>query len=244
MCHNGGIFGGATPLGTLQGGQAEFVRVPFAQRIMHPIADHLTDEDVILLTDNMVTGYCAAEWGSIQPGDTVVVYGCGVVGLCAQISARLFGAGRVFAVDRLPYRLETAKKLGSIPIDASSEDPPARVRQETELFGAPVVIEAVGAREALEMAFRSVRPGGTVSIVGVFTEDVALPMAMFSIAGVTVRSGLGRPEVLPRLMAMVESGALDLKSLFSHTLPLSEGPRAYRLFDRKEEGAQKMLLKP
>jgi threonine dehydrogenase-like Zn-dependent dehydrogenase len=94
------------------------------------------------------------------------------------------------------------------------------------------------------MAFRSVRPGGTVSIVGVFTEDVALPMAMFSIAGVTVRSGLGRPEVLPRLMAMVESGALDLKSLFSHTLPLSEGPRAYRLFDRKEEGAQKMLLKP
>lgn len=243
-CPNGGIFGTSTPLGTLQGGQADFVRVPFAQRIMHPIADHLTDEDVILLTDNLATGYCAAEWGSIQPGDTVVVYGCGAVGLCAQIAARLFGAGRVFAVDRLPYRLEMAKKVGSIPIDASAEDPPTRVRQETELFGAPVVIEAVGARATLEMAFQSVRPGGTVSVVGVFTEDVTVPMTMFSLAGVTVRAGLASPQVIPRLLAMVESGALDLKFLPSHTLPLSEGARAYRLFDRKEEGALKMLLKP
>jgi alcohol dehydrogenase len=211
---------------------------------MHPIADHLTDEDVILLTDNMPTGYCAAEWGNIQPGDTVVVYGCGVVGLCAQIAARLFGAGRVFAVDRLPYRLEMAKKVGSIPIDASAEDPPTRVRQETGLLGAPVVIEAVGARATLEMAFQSVRPQGTVSVVGVFTEDVTLPMTMFSIAGVTVRAGLASPDVIPRLLTMVEGGALDLKPFFSHTLPLSEGARAYRLFDRKEEGALKMLLKP
>lgn len=244
FCREGGVFGTSTALGTLPGGQADFVRVPFAQRIMHTIADHLTDEDVILLTDNLPTGYCAAQWGNIQPGDTVVVYGCGVVGLCAQISARLFGAGRVFAVDRLPYRLEAAKKLGSIPIDASAEDPPTRVRQETELFGAPVVIEAVGARATLEMAFQSVRPGGTVSVVGVFMEDATVPMTMFSVAGVTLRSGLASPEVIPRLLTMVESGALDLKPLLSHTLPLSEGPRAYRMFDKKEEGALKMLLKP
>jgi alcohol dehydrogenase len=244
FCPSGGIFGFSSPIGTLQGGQAEFVRIPFAQRIMHPIPDHLTDEDVILLTDNMVTGYTGAEWGNIQPGDTVVVYGCGVVGLCAQIAARLFGAGRVFAVDRLPHRLEIAKRLGSIPIDASSEDPPARVRQETGLFGAPVVIEAVGARATLEMAFQSVRPQGTVSVVGVFTEDVTLPITVFSVAGVTLRSGLANPQHVPRLMAMVESGALDLKFAFSHTLPLSEGARAYRLFDRREEDALKILLKP
>ena len=244
LCPNGGIFGTATPWGTLQGGQAEFVRVPFAQRIMHPIADHLADEDVILLTDNMPTGYCAAEWGNIQPGDTVVVYGCGVVGLCAQVAARLFGAGRVFAVDRLPYRLEMAKKVGSIPIDASSEDPPTRVRQETGLFGAPVVIEAVGARAVLEMAFQSVRPGGTVSVVGVFTEDATLPMAMLSLFGVTVRMGLAVAGSLPRLLAMVENGELDLKFVFTHSLPLSEGARAYRLFDKREEEALKVLLKP
>jgi threonine dehydrogenase-like Zn-dependent dehydrogenase len=244
FCPNGGIFGFSGPFGTLQGGQAEFVRVPFAQRIMHPMADNLADEDVILLTDNMVTGYSAAEWGNIQPGDTVVVYGCGVVGLCAQAAARLFGAGRVFAVDRLPYRLEMAKRVGSIPIDASSEDPPTRVRQETGLIGAPVVIEAVGARATLEMAFQSVQPQGTVSTVGVFTEDVTLPMSVFSVAGVTFRSGLASPQSLPRLLTMVEKGTLDLRFVFTHTLPLSEGARAYRLFDKKEEQALKVLLKP
>jgi alcohol dehydrogenase len=243
FCPNGGIFGFSTPFGTLQGGQAEFVRVPFAQQIMHTIADHLADEDVILLTDNLPTGYTAAEWGNIQPGDTVVIYGCGVVGLCAQVAARLFGAGRVFAVDRLPYRLETAKKVGSIPIDASSEDPPTRVRQETGLIGAPVVIEAVGARATLEMAFQSVRPQGTVSVVGVFTEDATIPMSVLT-PGVTVRSGLASTLCLPRLLTMVESGGLDMKFVFSHTLPLSEGARAYRLFDKKEEQTLKVLLKP
>ena len=244
FCPSGGIFGFSGPFGTLQGGQAEFVRVPFAQRITHPVADHLADEDVILLTDNMITGYSAAEWGNIQPGDTVVVYGCGVVGLCAQVAARLFGAGRVFAVDRLPYRLEMAKRVGSIPIDASSEDSPTRVRQETGLIGAPVVIEAVGARATLEMAFQSVRPQGTVSTVGVFTEDVTLPMSVFSVAGVTFRSGLASPQSLPRLLTMVEKGTLDLGFVFTHTLPLSEGARAYHLFDKKEEQALKVLLKP
>lgn len=244
FCANGGIFGVASPRNTLQGGQAEFVRLPFAQHIMLPIPDHLTDEDVILLTDAMVTGYCGAEWGTIQPGETVVVYGCGTVGLCAQIAARLFGAARVFAVDRLSYRLELAKRLGSIPIDASSEDAPARIRQETASVGAPVIIEAVGARETLEMAFRSVRPGGTVSVVGVFTEDVTLPMAMFSVTNVTLRAGIVDQESRPRLLAMVERGDLDLTFAFSHTLPLSEAARAYRLFDRKEDGALKILLKP
>jgi len=243
FCLNGGIFGFSTPLGTLQGGQAEFVRIPFAQRIMHSMPDHLTDEDVILLTDNLPTGYTAAEWGNIQPGDTVVVYGCGVVGLCAQVAAQLFGAGRVFAVDRLPYRLEMAKKAGSIPIDASAEDPPTRILQETGLVGAPVVIEAVGNPATLQMAFQSVRPLGTVSVVGVFTEDATIPMSVL-VPGVTVRTGLASTLCLPRLQTMVEGGELDLKFVFSHTLPLSEGARAYQLFDKKEEQALKVLLKP
>jgi alcohol dehydrogenase len=137
-----------------------------------------------------------------------------------------------------------AKKVGSIPIDASSEDPPTRVRQETGLFGAPVVIEAVGARATLEMAFQSVRPGGTVSVVGVFTEDVTLPMTMFYLSSMKIRMGLASPECLPRLLAMVEGGSLDLKFVFTHSLPLSEGVRAYRLFDKREEEALKVLLKP
>jgi alcohol dehydrogenase len=137
-----------------------------------------------------------------------------------------------------------AKKLGSVPIDASSEDPPTRVRQETGLIGAPVAIEAVGARATLEMAFQSVRPNGTVSVVGVFTEDVTLPMTLFSISNVTIRTGLADQGSRPRLLAMVESGALDLKFAFSHTLPLSEAVRAYDLFDKRENGTLKILLKP
>jgi alcohol dehydrogenase len=174
-CPNGGVFGTSSPLNTLQGGQAEYVRVPFAQGIMHRVPEHLADEDVIFLTDNLPTGYTGARWGEIRPGETVAVFGCGPVGLCAQLCARMFGPARVFAVDLLPYRLEVARKVGSIPIDASREDAPTRLRRETGLVGVDVAIETSGARAALEAAFASVRPQGRVAVVGVFTEPVTLP---------------------------------------------------------------------
>lgn len=242
-CLYGGIFGTATPLGTLQGGQAEYVRVPFAQKIMHRIADDLTDEDVILLTDNFPTGYTAATWANIQPGDTVVVYGCGAVGLCAQISAQRYGAARVFAVDRVPERLAMAQRLGSIPLDLSKEDPAARVRAETGQWGADSAIEAVGSRAALESAFGAVRPGGTVSVVGVFTEPVTLPIQMFVLTGVTIRAGLGEVAQLPRLLRLVESREVDLKPIITHTLPLADAPRAYELLDGRSGGMVKLVLK-
>jgi alcohol dehydrogenase len=243
-CPNGGIFGFSGPMGTIQGGQAEYVRVPFAQRIMHKLPEHVDDEAAIFLTDSMVTGYTAAQWGEILPGDTVAVFGCGTIGLCAQLCAKLFGASRIFAVDLTPYRLEVARKIGSIPIDASSEDPATRLRGETGLMGVDVAIEAVGARAALEAAFASVRFLGRVSVVGVLSEPVSLPYPFFSVSNVTIRSGLADVQNLPRVIALVESGSLDPKFLISHTLPLTEAPRAYELFDRKEENALKILLKP
>lgn len=244
FCLHGGIFGTSSVLGTLQGGQAEFVRVPFAQRVMHKVPDHLSDEDVILLTDVLITGYTAADWGGIRPGDTVVVYGCGPVGLCAQISARLFNPARVFAVDMVDYRLEVAERLGCIPVNGASEDAPMRIRMETGLLGADVAIEAVGAKGALEAAFRSVRFGGTLSVVGVFTEDATIPLSELHILNVTIRMGLADPAYVPRLLRLVESGALDLKPLFTHTMPLAEAARAYEMFDRKEDKVIKILLKP
>lgn len=243
-CANGGIFGTSSPWGTLQGGQAEYVRVPSAALIMRKVPEHLADEDVIFLTDNLVTGYTAAQWGEIRPGDSVAVFGCGPVGLCAQLSAKMFGPARVFAVDLMPYRLEVARKIGSIPVDASSEDAAARLRGETGLWGVDVAIETVGARAALESAFNSVRPQGRVSVVGVFTEPVTIPMQSFSIFNVTIRTGLADAQNLPRLWRMVESGALDLKFMISHTFPLAEAARAYDLFDRKEDNALKVILKP
>ncbi len=243
-CLYGGIFGFSTPLGTLQGGQAEFVRVPFAQKIMHRIPEGLADEDVLLLTDNFPTGYTAASWANIQPGDTVMVYGCGAVGLCAQIAAARFGARRVFAVDRVPERLALAERLGSVPVDFSAEDPAARIRQETAGLGADSAIEAVGSPAALESAFTAVRPRGTVSVVGVFTEAVTLPMQMLVLTGITVRAGLGEVSHLPHVLRLVESREVDLRPIISHTMSLADAPKAYRMLDNREAGMIKVVLKP
>ncbi len=242
-CAYGGIFGTASIFNTLQGGQAEYVLVPFAQKIMHLIAEGLTDEDVILLTDNFPTGYTGASWADIQPGDTVAVWGCGAVGLCAQLSARLMGAGRVFAIDRVPERLALAERLGSIPIDFSKEDPAARLRGETGDWGIDAAVEAVGSPAALESAAAAIRPGGTIGVVGVFTEPVSLPIPMFVIMGVTVRAGLGQVSALARLLRLVESRAVDLKQIITHTLPLSEAAKAYEMLDSRSGGMVKLVLK-
>lgn len=244
FCPNGGIFGTATPLGTLQGGQAEFVRVPMAQRIMHKFPEHLSDEDVILLTDNLPTGYTAADWGAIRPGDVVAAYGCGPVGLCALACVKMFDPARVYAIDLLDYRLEAAQKLGCIPINASKEDPVARIRMDTTLVGADVALETVGAPATLTNAFRTVKPGGTVSSVGIFGQDVTIPITELMVPTLTLRMGIASAESLPRLQAKVERGELDLKFILTHTFPLAEGARAYELFDRKEDNVLKVLLKP
>ncbi len=245
-CEKGGIFGNPTPFGSIDGGQAEYVRIPFAQKIMVRIPEDLSDEDVMLVTDMLPTGYFGAENGDIQPGDTVAVFGCGPVGLCAQISAQMFGPSKVFGVDLLDYRLEVAEKLGSIPINASEVDAPNRIRELTDGLGVNVAIEAIGVPATFYGCLMSARPKSNISIVGIFSDSVELNMQTLCITNKRITMGLPHklPEYVPMLIKQIQAGKINTHPIISHTLPLSEGERAYEMFANKLDGALKIVLKP
>lgn len=245
-CAEGGIFGNPTPSGSLDGGQAEYVRVPFAQQTLQRIPDDLSDEDVMLVTDMLPTGYFAAENGDIKPGDTVAVFGCGPVGLCAQICAQLFGPSKVFGVDLLEYRLNVAEQLGSIPIDASRVDAATRIRELTDGLGVNVAIEAIGTPATFYGCLQAARLTSNISIVGIFSESIELPMSVMCITNKRITMGLPHrlPEYVPVLLELVKAGRIDTRPIISHILPLSEGERAYEMFDKKLDGALKVVLTP
>lgn len=245
-CAVGGIFGNPTAYGSLDGGQAEYVRVPLAQKNMRKISDDMTDEEVMLVTDILPTGYFAAENADIQPGDTVAVFGCGPVGLCAQICAQLFGPSKVFAVDLKEYRLKMAEALGSIPIDASKVDAPSRIRELTDGIGVHAAIEAVGTPATFYGCIQSARPTSNISIVGIFSEPVELFMPILCVTNKRITMGLPHklPEYVPKLLDLIKAGRIDTRPLITHALPLSEGERAYEIFDKQLDGALKVVLKP
>lgn len=230
----------------LPGGQAEAIAVPNADANLYASPSDLSDEQVLFLTDILPTGYFAADNAAIKPGDTVVVIGCGPVGLFAVICAQLFSPSRIFAVDRLDYRLAQARALGAIPIDASRQDVRTAVLEATDGQGAHAVIEAVGAVETVHLAFELVRVGGVVSVVGVLIQqDFAFPMGTAFMKDLTFRIGLVNvPRFVPSLITLIRSGRIDPTALISHHLPLSEGVQAYELFGGRKDGCLKVVLTP
>jgi threonine dehydrogenase-like Zn-dependent dehydrogenase len=237
------VFGFALDL---PGGQAEALFVPAADANLFHSPSDLGDDQVLFLTDILPTGYYAAENASIRPGQTVAVVGCGPVGLFAIMTAHLFGPARVLAIDKVGYRLELARKLGAIPVDASQADPRLAVYEATGGRGADAVIEAVGAAETVQTALDLVRIGGVVSVVGVLLDaSFPFPMGTAFLKDLTFRIGLVNvPGFVDRLLPLVESGRLDPTLLISHHLPLAEGRRAYELFDKREDGCVKVALIP
>jgi threonine dehydrogenase-like Zn-dependent dehydrogenase len=232
--------------GSFPGAQAEYIRVPFAAYMLEPFAPGLGDDQMIFLADILPTGYFCAEGGGIRPGDTVAVFGCGPVGLCALMAAQLFGPAQVLAVDPVAYRLALAKSLGAVPIDAGRGDALAAIQERTAGRGADVALEVVGHESALALALQAARPGGTVSAVGVYVEEAfPFPIGQAFVKGVTLRIGTcPAREYIPRLLALLAAGRLDPTRLITHRLPLAQAPEGYRIFDRKEENAVKVLLKP
>jgi 2-desacetyl-2-hydroxyethyl bacteriochlorophyllide A dehydrogenase len=230
----------------LPGGQAELIGVPNADVNLWPSPPDLSDEQVLFLTDILPTGYYAADNANIKPGQVVAIVGCGPVGLFAMLSAQLFGAATVLAIDRVGYRLEKARRYGAVPIDASTEDVRQRVMEITDGQGAHAVIEAVGAPETVHLAFELVRVGGTVSVVGVLIqEDFAFPMGTAFMKDITFRIGLVNvPRFIPTLLPLIRSGRLDPTALISHHLPLVDGEQAYALFDKRQDGCLKVALQP
>ncbi len=265
----GGVFGYSHSAGGYDGGQAEYVRVPFADVGPMKIPDDMTEDDVLLLSDVLPTGYQAAEMGGVHEGDTVCVFGCGPVGLAAARSAWLLGAGRVIAVDLVEERLRLARSwAGAETVDLRTvEDAVAVLKDATRGRGPDVCIEAVGLEAhgsafqtlagrklklmagsavALAWAIHAVRKDGTISIVGVYGPPANLvPLGVAMNKGLTFRMGQASVKrYMPHLLEHVRAGRLDPRGLITHRLPLAHAEKAYRLFDRKEDGCVKAVLLP
>lgn len=229
----------------LPGAQAEAVRVPFADVNLFRIPDALSDEQALFLTDILPTGYMGAELAEVEPGDVVVVFGCGPVGAFAQRAAQLRGAARVLAIDLDASRLARAAARGCETIDPKRDDVGARVLAATNGRGADAVIEAIGRPELIQQSLLLARPGGRIAVIGLCTAPVEILPVLLFVKNLTLRSGLVNPQrYVAHLLAAIEAGRLDPTEIITHRLPLADGVRGYELFARHEDDALKVVLSP
>ncbi|GGX93944.1 alcohol dehydrogenase catalytic domain-containing protein [Massilia dura] len=276
-CHNtnaqasavGGIYGYSHTAGGYDGGQAEFVRVPMADIGPTVIPPDLDEDDAVLLTDALPTGYQAAEMGDISEGDTVVVFGAGPVGIFAAKSAWLLGAGRVIVVDHVEYRLDFVRRYAQCEVVNFREvdDMALHIKKMTDWLGADVCIDAVGCEAAgsaaqtitgvytmmqagsataLHWCINSVRKGGNVSIVGVYGPTFnAIPIGNALNKGLTLRMNQASVKRhLPRLIEHIQAGRIDPKQIITHRVPLEEVSDAYHIFSSKLDNCIKTVLIP
>jgi threonine dehydrogenase-like Zn-dependent dehydrogenase len=234
---------------TIDGAQAEYLLVPSAQANLAKVPDDVTDEQVVLLADIASTGFSGAESGGVRIGDTVVVFAQGPIGLCATAGARLMGAAQVIGVESDPVRLAMSRRMGAdVTLDFTKVDVVDEVMRLTGGFGADVAIEALGTQQTFETALRTLRPGGTLSSLGVYSGKLEVPYAAFA-AGlgdhrIVTTLCPGGKERMGRLISMVRSGRFDPTLLLTHRFPLSEIGEAYRVFANRLDGVLKVAITP
>ena len=233
---------------TIDGGQAEYILVPSAQANLTLIPDGVTDEQVVLLSDIASTGFSGAESGGVRIGDAVVVFALGPIGLCAVAGAKLMGASLIIGVDNDPVRLAMAKRMGAdVGLDFSQLDVVAEVKRLTG-GGADVTIEALGTQGTFENALRCLRPGGTLSSLGVYSGKLEMPYDAFAagLGGHRIVTTLcpGGKERMRRLIATVQSGRFDPLPLITHRFALDDIVEAYDLFSNRREGVLKVAIRP
>jgi threonine dehydrogenase-like Zn-dependent dehydrogenase len=266
-----GIFGYSHLTGGFAGGQAEYVRVPFADVGPIKIESDLADEQVLFLSDILPTAYMGAEMCDIQPGDVVAVWGAGPVGQLAMDSARVLGAETVIAIDKEPYRLEMAAKAGYTTVNFEQVDVRSRLLELTGGRGPDKCIDAVGLEathgsahirlydrvkqatrseterpHALRQAILCCRSGGVVSVIGVYGGMIdKFPAGAWMNRSITLRTGQCHVQrYLKPLLEKIERKEIDPTRIISHTLPLSDAPRGYDLFKHKKDNCEKVVLKP
>jgi threonine dehydrogenase-like Zn-dependent dehydrogenase len=267
-----GLFGYSHMMGGYAGGQAQYVRVPFADVGPLKIESNLPDDKVLFLSDIFPTGYMAAENAQIQDGDAVAVWGCGPVGLFAIASAFMLGAGRVIAIDRFPERLDIARSLGAITVDYSEEDLSVltALKDLTGGIGPDACIDAVGLEahstelqgiydvvkttlllqtdrpSVLRQAIQAVRKGGTVSIPGVYGGLLdKVPFGAAFGKGVTMKMGQTNMHTYMKpLLGRIEKGQIDPSSIISHRITLDEAPAMYKVWRDKKERVTKIVIDP
>jgi 2-desacetyl-2-hydroxyethyl bacteriochlorophyllide A dehydrogenase len=245
QCEHKEIFGfGEAIGGKLGGAQAEFVVVPHADHTMEPIPAGMSDEQAIFVGDILATGMFAAQRAEIRPGDAVAVIGAGPVGLMATMCAQLYGPAKVFVVDMVDARLEIARQLGGIPINARHVNPIEAIDAQTAGLGADSSIEAVGAVASVDTAIRCVRGGGTISMVGVPSQYAGdFPYIPAWEKSLTFRIGVCNvQEHMRPLLDLIVAGRLKPEMIISHRMKLDDVEEAYRMFDARE--ATKIVLTP
>jgi alcohol dehydrogenase len=257
-CHSqdgAGTKHGFKPLGgwrfgnTIDGSQAEYLLVPDAMANLSPVPEGLTDEQVLMCPDILSTGFSGAESGKVRIGDTVAVFAQGPIGLCATAGARLMGATTIIAVDTVPERLAIARRMGAdYVVDFAATDPVEEIMRLTDGRGVDVSIEALGRQSTFEAALKVLRPGGTLSSLGVYSGDLHIPLGAFC-AGLgdhTIVTTLcpGGKERMRRLMDVVASGRVDTRPLVTHRYCLDDIEEAYALFANQRDGVLKVAVTP
>ncbi|HEX6043423.1 MAG TPA: alcohol dehydrogenase catalytic domain-containing protein [Pyrinomonadaceae bacterium] len=233
---------------TINGAQAEYLRVPNAQANLAKIPDELADEEVVLLSDIASTGFSGAESARIKIGDSVVVFAQGPIGLCATAGAKVMGAGMIIGVDGDDERLAMSKQMGAtVTLDYRAVDVVAEIKRLTG-GGADVAIEALGTQQTFESALRSLRPAGTLSSLGVYSGKLAIPYEAFGagIGDYRIVTTLcpGGKERMRRLMEMVRRRRVDLTPLLTHSFSLDNIVEAYDLFGERLDGVMKVAIRP
>lgn len=245
----GRLMGGWRFGNTIDGAQAEYLLVPNATANLAPIPEELTDEQVLMCPDIMSTGFSGVESGRVRIGDVVAVFAQGPVGLCVTAGARLSGASQIIVVDRVRERLTLAKQLGADhALDFSSSDPVETIMTLTHGRGVDVAVEALGRQQTFEWGMRTLKPGGVLSSLGVYSGKLELPVDAFA-AGLgdhTIVTTLcpGGKERMRRLMSILESGRLDLRPLVTHRFTLDQIEEAYELFANQRDGVLKVAITP
>jgi alcohol dehydrogenase len=263
----GGMFGYTDLYGGYNGGQAEYVRVPYANVGPKIIPEELTDEQVLFLTDIFPTGWSAVKWGKVKAGDFVAIFGSGPVGLMAQKAAWLHGAARVIAVDPLEYRLETARRVNNVDtLNANDEQLIEKIYEMTKGRGADVAIDAVGMEasrtflekakavinvekgtaKVIELCVKAVRRSGTVSVVGVYGSPYDnFPIHRIFDKGLIMQFGQAQTHVyIDQCFELVRTGRVTLDDIITHKLPLSQAAAAYDMFKHKTDDCVKVVMKP
>jgi alcohol dehydrogenase len=232
---------------TIDGAQAEYLLVPHAMANLEAIPDGLSDEQVLMCPDIMSTGFGGAERGGIRIGDAVVIFAQGPIGLCATAGAKLRGASLIIVVDSVEARLAVSKRLGAdVVIDHTRVDPLTEIMRLTGGRGVDVAIEALGTQQTFESCLRALKPGGTLSSLGVYSGKLSLPLDAFA-AGlgdhrIVTTLCPGGKERMRRLMNVVASGRVDLEPLVTHRFKLDQIEEAYDLFAHQRDGVLKVAI--
>jgi 2-desacetyl-2-hydroxyethyl bacteriochlorophyllide A dehydrogenase len=243
------VTSGPVALGTtlaLNGGQSELVAIPAADLFTILVPEGISTENAVLLTDILPTGFLGAQMASIQPGETLAIFGMGPVGIMALACAQLFGPSKIYAVDTVSDRLDRAAAMGAHPVDASGGLGALGILEATAGRGVDAAIEAVGRESTITDALHCVGARGRVSMIGVnVSMAFPFPMALAFLKALSFRAAFAAiPSTWSHLVPLLQEGVIDLGDVFTHRMGLSEAPAAYDLFDRRADGVLKVLLDP